>query len=526
MSTRSRHSLPQRLDGALGDPAVVSDPTRLFSLLRSNAPLFRRFLEATDLTQEDGRPRIAGYWGLMYMAYVTSGQRDMKRFYERVTRKVWRAAGFVESPSYHTMYRAFCRLEERIEPIRGVAAELIAMAVVGSGGLVGRDLHVDGTEAETNARLIHDCAPGKCPRNPNWQGGGSYRTRASNKATTGEAREKRHAEGAQAPEASQPDIEEQKGNRLKVGGCWFTTADPEAGVRMYGGAGRKVKKRFWHGYFNHKAVDHYTGAVIAVDTVNASVNEWISYPELLSQAIENLGPNGHVRAVVADKGLSVKSVYQTNTSLGIGTVTPYRKTVNESKPFDHDRFDRHGIPNCKHCSAPARFVRFAHKPTPRLWFECTMPTTKGCGQSQTIQCKEEWRYLLPLWRTSEAYHALRRTHEHYESRHYQWRDRYLVAGDTAGNRPRRRGRDCQQLRAVMAQVVEWLCVNHQQGWMGKGGSLNPNKPRTNRGDESLGKLVKHRISKGLHLPRGLSQAHEQEIEDFRERRKQGRDGPG
>lgn len=525
MSVRSRHSLPQRLDGALGDPALIADPTRLFSLLRSNAPLYRQLLRATDLQLADGRHRIPGYWGLMFMAYVVCGHRDMKWFYLHTPRRVWRAAGFTEDPSYHTMYRAFCRLEERIEPIRAVVAELIALAVTGSGGLVGRDIHVDGTEAETNARLIHDCPPGQCPRDPNWKGGGSYRARASKKATSDEARANRHADSSKAPEESKPAVEEQKGRRLKMGGCWYLTSDPEAGVRMYGGAGRKAKKKMWHGYYNHKAIDHYTGAVIAVQTVSASVNEWNSYPELLSAALENLGPDAQVRAVVADKGLSVKSVFQTNTQLGIGTVAPYRKTINETQAFDHDRFDRHGIPACKHCSAPGRFVRFAHNPMPRLWFECTLPTSKGCKQTQTIQCKEEWRYLLPLWRTTEAYHALRNSHENYEARHHQWRDRYLVAGDTTTNRPRRRGLGCQQLRAVMAQLVEWLCVNHQQGWLSRKGPLNQNKPRLSRGAKQLKGLIRSRIANGLHLPRALGQAHAKEIQDYRERKKQGRGSP-
>jgi len=87
-------------------------------------------------------------------------------------------------------------------------------------------------------------------------------------------------------------------------------------------------------------------------------------------------------------------------------------------------------------------------------------------------CKENWRLLLPLWRTSPAYQVLRASHDHYEHGHHRWRERYGVAGDTKADRPKRRGLGVQQLRASAALVIEWLTICHRQGWLG-GPVLNP-----------------------------------------------------
>jgi hypothetical protein len=50
--------------------------------------------------------------------------------------------------------------------------------------------------------------------------------------------------------------------RVKVGGCWYRTLDLDAGIRAY--MGPRVAKRFWHGYYSGKAVDHFTGGVIPI----------------------------------------------------------------------------------------------------------------------------------------------------------------------------------------------------------------------------------------------------------------------
>ena len=92
-------------------------------------------------------------------------------------------------------------------------------------------------------------------------------------------------------------------------------------------------------------------------------------------------------------------------------------------------------------------------------------------------CKENWRSLVPLWRTSPAYQVLRSTHESYEGAHHRWRERYAVAGDTKADRPKRRGLGVQQLRASAALVIEWLTICHRQGWLEEP-VLNPSVERS------------------------------------------------
>ena len=66
--------------------------------------------------------------------------------------------------------------------------------------------------------------------------------------------------------------------------------------------------------------------------------------------------------------------------------------------------------------------------------------------------------LLPLWRTDPDYLALRNSHDRYERVHHHWRVRWRSGADDHSLRPKRRGRDCQQLRASAALLIEWLMI--------------------------------------------------------------------
>jgi hypothetical protein len=206
------------------------------------------------------------------------------------------------------------------------------------------------------------------------------------------------------------------------------------------------------------------------------------------------------RAVVADKGFSIDSVFQHNTERGIASVIPYRKRAGEEFRPDTLAFDSDGVPRCKGCHGETRFVRFNHRnPEPRIWVRCTTPTTAACQKEQSIYCKESWRHLLPLWRNTEAYWALRESHDSYERVHHHWRERYGVAGDNAATRPRRRGRACQQLRANAALIIEWLRILWREGWLGSA-RRNSGKPKSGDGSEGLAKRLERRLNSMLHLP--------------------------
>ena len=442
---------------------------------------------------------MKGHWAIAYLLFMTGREPALRRWHRRTDASIWRRCGFADKPLYDTVHHHFALLEDESDAFRMVAANLIAKAVEGSNGMVGRDIHIDGTEAETHARLYHDCRPGEtCSRASGHRHPSSS---PSAKAPTPTAQQLRQELAEDVPGQRPPiDIQDVRpGGRIQLSsGCWYRTADATAGVRAYA---RTRGIQFWHGFNNMKAIDHYTGAVIATETVNASVNESDAYPNLLNSVIEHSGKVP--RAVVGDRGFSLNSVYELNTSMGIASVFPWRKHApgQDRDTVGTDEYDQHGIPLCQHCGAPGAFQSFAASPQPRLWFTCT-----ACQKRGSVVCSKGWRFLVPLWRTSEAYLSLRRGHQTTEKAHWRWRDQWLVAPDGPSNRPRRRGIGCQTLRAHGAMLIEWLLVCYREGWLG-GRRRNSHRPRQQRAFEERRRLLQSRQRKGLHLPRARRRSH-------------------
>ncbi len=59
--------------------------------------------------------------------------------------------------------------------------------------------------------------------------------------------------------------------RVQVGGCWYRTLDADAGIRAY--TSTRGARRFWHGYYNQKAICHFTGGVLYAGVYSASRQE-------------------------------------------------------------------------------------------------------------------------------------------------------------------------------------------------------------------------------------------------------------
>jgi hypothetical protein len=453
-------------------------------------------LDGTEAERNWGRPRIAGNWALAFMAFTVSGRADVEPWWAASDDEIWRECGFSARPSYATVWTRFAELEDMAKAFSETAGHLIRHARAQSGGLVGQDVHVDGSEAETNARLIHDCD-------------------ASHRCRRARYPKRMHADETQAERHrldSEPVLDEDELNygdaeaveivegrvRIKVGGCWYRTRDDTAGVRAYFRGGSLVK--FWHGFFSMKAVDHYTGAPLAVNVVFASVQESAAYPSLIEAVTKAM--DAKPRAVVGDRGYSVKSVFELNTRLGISSVFPFRRNHPNERRTDQDKFDRHGVPRCKHCGGPTNYVRFAAQPYPRIWFSCQLSLNPGCEKSQSIACSNHWRQLLPLWRTEEAYFALRQSHQNYERVHRVWRDRYRCGAATHEMRPKRAGLGCQQLRANAALLIEWIRVLDREGWTGSARRNRRQPQRDERGAEALLNLMVSRVNNGLAGPYG------------------------
>lgn len=469
---------PRYLDGAtdFGAHADELHPLWVVKTLQRYPQYWDALRDATDGAQPTfGRSRMGGHWALPYPAFVFSRHADVKPWWQSAGHSIWRNSGFAERPSYPVCQRRFAELEQHADAFEACARKLIQRAVKASGGQIGRHLHVDATEAETHARLEHICPDWSDCQRDNGRKNGS-------RVTAGESmnavREERHRR-AEAPEPegdafTAPEIGEadelrrtETSLKVRVGGCWWEVLDPTAGVRAYG-KGSKVKK-FWVGFYNHKAIDHYVGAPVAVHITSSSLQEHLAYPQLFQKVVAATGVTP--TAMVADRGYSISSVFEFNTRRGVGSIMPWRAHGSwlKREMEDTDTHDRHGIVRCKHCGSPTRFVSFTRTAGgdrgPRLYVICEGKTFDACAKRQSIGCEVNWRMLLPMWRTSPTYLALRHSHDRYERVHHHWRVRYRVGSDDHALRPKRRGLDCQQLRANAALVIEWLIINWREGWL-------------------------------------------------------------
>ena len=155
MSSTTRTDLPVTLDGATEwSGSLVETADGLLTLLNSQSEirddLIRR---TTHVSTYGGRPRMKGHWAIAYLLFMTGREPALRRWHRRTDASIWRRCGFADKPLYDTVHHHFALLEDESDAFRMVAANLIAKAVEGSNGMVGRDIHIDGTEAETHARL-------------------------------------------------------------------------------------------------------------------------------------------------------------------------------------------------------------------------------------------------------------------------------------------------------------------------------------------------------------------------------------
>jgi hypothetical protein len=114
-------------------------------------------------------------------------------------------------------------------------------------------------------------------------------------------------------------------------------------------------KRFWHGYYSGKAIDHFTGGVIP--TVDSARRQECDLSEDHYDLLRDLVGEAPETAI-GDKGFSVESAFRKCTTNGTDRL-PVAAPRGDFKRHDKDIHDRHGVPRCKHCGAPTSFVRFS-----------------------------------------------------------------------------------------------------------------------------------------------------------------------
>jgi hypothetical protein len=488
-------------------------------LVKSQPWAWDQLREACELEVKHARKREPGHWELAAIAFVASRQVDIQPFWDESSEELWIECGFVEKPPYLRVWRRLRELETVCEEFLKAAAQIIQRCKTHDPRVMAH-VHFDYTEDETHAALVHDCQKGEaCKYAKATEGGKRVRGYAKRpqRVSAQVAREERHelsaedpavAEEREAKSAPEKTQTVQRGTqtikRVRMRGCWFRTLDLEAGVRQY--SGPRGRRKFWHGYYGGKAIDHFTGGLIpSVDS--ASTNECHLFPQLFDRVKTMAGDAPET--AIADRGMSIASCFEHATKNGTAAVFPWRK-YGDGIRHDHETHDRHGVPRCKHCGGETEQVRFsAANGHPRLWFRCMYPDPKtpGCEKEQTIACKTDWRSLIPLARTEPLYHELKQSHQSFEHAHDLWRDRYRVSADTLGIRPKAVGLDWHRLRANVACLIDWLRIAAKNDWLGakssgKKTSLIAKRKFQSRGRKAAEELADERARVGLGRPYG------------------------
>jgi hypothetical protein len=512
-----RYQPPDRLPGAtnFSERPDLCGSVNVVQLVKSQPWVWDDLRRACELEIKYARKRIPGHWELVAIAFVVSGHVDFKPWWMDTNKELWRECGFARKPSFQTVHRRLRELaDKRGEAFLEAAARVIRRCREHDKRVLAH-VHFDWTEDETHAGLVHDCRAGEACAYQQRTGKRPRSRRRLRRVATEAAREVREQLNTEAPDESEkkeevylPDDEQARGSgkRFRINGCWYRTRDVDAGIRAYGPPGKT--KRFWHGYYGGKAIDHFTSGVIpSVDS--ASHMEFHLFPELYDRVNSMLGDDETLETAIGDKGLSIASCFEHATRDNTAPVFPWRPPGGgDNKRHDKETHDRHGVMRCKHCGGPAQQIKFSTAGgEPRLWFRCVDGTeTPGCAKEQTISCSKDWRLLVPLARTQPLYHELKQSHQTYEATHDYWRDRYKVCADNLAIRPKAVGLNLHRLRANVACFVEWLRIAAKQKWLKKAkkgvARLVGTRVFKKRGVQAASDLEKARTHIGLSEPYG------------------------
>jgi hypothetical protein len=517
-NTLTRKTVPSHLPELTkySDDPTLASPHTLVAMVKGMPTLHKKLQKAFERTYKWGPERMNGDWVLVYLSFVISRLPDIEPWYQRVQEDLgfWRACGFTSPPSYRLAHMRFTEMEAGEAAFEQAAATLIQMAR-SKDERVGAWLHIDASEAETHAAPQHDCtAFDTCPtalkgrRNPRLMRVGTAVAKATRQAIAAapsdDIEKAIFVDGLRTIPVGESITDHVRGGRrFTSGGHWWFTRDKEAGLRAYS-RGDKVLKA-WLGFLQIEVVDHFTHAPLTSRLIPADQQEYSAYEGVFERTVTNLG--GHTPLLIAgDAGYSLRKVFQFNSDHGVGSVFPYRQKGGASpkKRVPTALYDEHGIPNCRHCGGETQFVRFAVVKSKRrgkdglaegqgrLGFRCR---TGGpaCGGEQTILCSSSPCDLLPLWRTEDAYAAMRVSHQSYEHKHRDLRIQYLVAPDCLALRPKRPGMAWQQLRASAALLIEWLRVLQRAGWGTAKATVGP--PTVTKGGDMVGRLLHFRAER-------------------------------
>lgn len=553
--------VPGILDRSGGDEKLSLSLGRMISRLPTLGEAIR---VAGRMDFSPTCPRGPADWMLRALLHVASGEISTQKGWRDAEEEIRKLCGFEEGErsgrSQSTMYQRMTELEDAVDEVYDICAT-IAAAIRIKLPAFGRYWLIDSTASAAHVELRkrhpdrrekpglspHALSAADTKRRDEWEQleafdvstGDSLMDESLAAALkdltpvetpegvvyvdeNGEVRVKVYAVDAARIEERRDEyghislrLHDHDGNE----GDWYDVRCPDASYRAYRDKSGRVK-RVWVGYYHQVVVEAATGVVLYTNCISAGTQEYNAYEDTMRGAKSVAGE--WPRAIAADAGFDTYAIFESNTRRGIASVIALRNHKNNRVDRDQVTHDRHGIPRCKHCGGPTKFHRFDHKSRggPRLWFTCMHRSTKLCkrrrkdgtrdperGSIQSIACSNDWRRLVPLWKTDPVYHQLVNARGNSESSHQSRRATYKVAGNDLASRHKRIGLGAQALRAALATLCDLLLIAYRLGcydedlhqWSldRKRNRLESTTFRSAASDYKLGRVMKERKTAGL-----------------------------
>ena len=158
-----RYQPPERLIGATeySEHAELRGSLNTVRLVKQQAWSSTQLRDDCDLSVNHGRKRKPGRWELAAVVFVASRHVDLQPWWDESTDELWRECGFSEKPTYDRVWERMRELGEKREGAFLDAATLVIQRCRAHDPRVFAHAHVDSTEDETHAALVHDCQPGE-----------------------------------------------------------------------------------------------------------------------------------------------------------------------------------------------------------------------------------------------------------------------------------------------------------------------------------------------------------------------------
>ena len=333
----------------------------LFLRLFKQHPQFVDDLIArTSVRRPKGDKRDPGSWTLLYLAFLLAEGVDIQPWYSDVKESgIWAEAGFERPMGYSTVHLRFSELEHPryVAAFEDAVRTLIELAIEHDPRIC-RHMSTDGTQLRTSARLEHCCVNTVHCRSIG-------RTQRHLMRPAGEDVRAAHDAKNAAPETDVPAAPSNALKRISdqmaaehgldtvrysywmQSGHLYRSRDKTAGGRMYSHPTNKRKKRFNFGGVCQPMTDTTTGLPVALHFSPADRNEHTEYPELYRKAVRNMGGRVPV-AVVADRGLSFKEMFEFHARRGVGLIVPDRNPY-PGQTYENlrtEKVDEDGMPRC------------------------------------------------------------------------------------------------------------------------------------------------------------------------------------